>query len=234
MAIVEADVLGWWDFEEGSGTSVSDEIAASPANIDLVASPSWVTGGPTNLPNGVDLNGSGQYGNISKDYDFPSSEGTLSIWFNADTISGTQAVIGNGNLGGECDIFFFSGSLFGRSRFSSDRDVTTSVSASTLYLVTWAFKSGDMEMYVNGSSVGTNTGAGTLNDAGNNLVIGRRAGSSTLYFNGKIFQANLFNRRLTTAEVGELYNSGDGVTYSGLFSGGGGAVKPNYLGFSRL
>ena len=60
MAIVESDVLGWWDFEEGSGTSVADEISTSPTNMDLVATPTWVTGGPTNLANGIDLNGSSQ------------------------------------------------------------------------------------------------------------------------------------------------------------------------------
>lgn len=230
MALSASDVMGWWDFEEGSGTTVADETGSF--DCSLANSPLWVTDGPSNLPKGVDFNGTNQYGEVSNDYD--PSEGALCVWMKTDTTADFRVVAGNGNGGGEADIFFFGGLLYGRSRFGTgDDQVTTTISVSTLYHVVWAFKSGDMALYVNGSLVGTNTATGTLVDNNNNLFFARRSGSASAYYNGKLYQVVLLNRRPSTAEVGEMYNSGAGITYSGLF-GGGGVTPPQFLGYAGL
>lgn len=220
MAIVASDALAWWDFQDGSGTTVVDKITVSPTNLTLFNTPSWVTGGPTNLPNGVDFNGTTQYAQAAKDYDYASGEGTVSVWVNSDNVSSLRTITDDSNLGGEHSLFFNTGNnLLSRSRFGGvDRDISTSVSTSTLYHIVYAFKSGDMQLYVNNVSVGTNTGTGVLSDTGSNFTIARRAVTSAAFLDGRIFQVVVLNRRITTAEVGELWNSGAGVTYDQLFS----------------
>ena len=42
----ESDLIHYWKFEEGSGTSVADSDATNSNSLSLVNSPSWVTDGP--------------------------------------------------------------------------------------------------------------------------------------------------------------------------------------------
>ena len=222
MAIVIGDVLDWWNFQDGSGTTVLSQKSGG-TNIALTGTPTWVTGGPANLPNGVDFDGSSQYGLAATDYNF--TEGAFGVWFSADTLSGTDTICGNGNLGGagEGDIFCSGTTLTGRSRVttpSADKDVTSTISTATLYFVVFNMKPAAFELFVNGSSVSTNTTAGTpLTGGSQQFVVARRSPiSATAYLDGKIFQTMIFNRILTSTEVSDLYNAGAGKTYAQLFS----------------
>jgi hypothetical protein len=219
MAIATTDVLGWWDCQEGTGSTAADSKGAH--NAALAASASWTTGGPANLPNGISFPGSATSGNsVSVPFDYDFSAGCVAFWFNAASVSGTAVVVGNGNGGGEFDILLSgSTSITSRSRYGTDRDITSAISLSTRYFAVYNFASGAMELFLNGSSVGTNANTGTISDSGLNFVWGNRADltDAGTPFNGKIFQVILFNRVLTSTEITALYNAGAGKRYSQAF-----------------
>ncbi|WP_226043503.1 LamG domain-containing protein [Natrinema sp. DC36] len=64
--------------------------------------------------------------------------------------------------------------------------------------------SGDMEFYVNGSSVATAT-IGNLTESGTSSI-GRRGGSG--YLNGLVDDVRIYRKGLTDTEVSNLYNTG--------------------------
>lgn len=224
MAIVPADVLGWWDCQEGTGSTINDETSNN-RDASKGSSVSWTTGGPTNLPNGLSFPGGGDANSkcvVSFDYDY--SEATMAVWVNVTSApSETNWVIGLGNGGGEGDVLIENNTgykIVGIANNGADRKIVngTAISTNTLYHVVYCVKSGAFELFVNGSSVGTNTGTGTLADAGNNFVWGQRSNEgNTRHLVGKIHQVCLFNRALTSAEVSQLYNGGSGRVYANAF-----------------
>lgn len=218
MALVAGDVLGWWNCQEGSGSTTADQSGNSHIGT-LGATATWTTGGPTNIPNGILFAGVLSSSNVTVAFDYDVTQGALGVWFNVSAL-GTTVIAGNGNLGGEFDLFFESGSLKSRSRYTSDQTITSSTTPSTgtTYFVLYNFVSGGMELFLNASSVGTNANTGTLNDTGDNFVWGQRTDGSLL-LTGKIFEVMLLNRTLTGAEITALYNAGAGQTYAQAIGG---------------
>lgn len=228
MAIVTGDVLGWWDFQEGSGSTSADKITAGGTNATLGSLTSWTTGGPTNLPNGVNFPASGANSFVEVAKLYTATSASYSTWVLMNSTTTNQQVIGNGGLGGagQGDIFMeavTANKIKGRSRVSgADYTIvsSSSVSTATLYHMVYTVTNGAQALFINGSSEGTTTGATTLiSPATDNLLFGQRSQkNNTFLLNGKIFQGILFNRELTSTEVSDLYNTGTGKTYAQMFS----------------
>lgn len=70
-----------------------------------------------------------------------------------------------------------------------------------------------MRLYIDGSADGTAAISGTVNDATNNFGLGRGGDINQNFFPGSIDEVGVWKRKLTPAEVGQLYNSGNGLTY---------------------
>lgn len=240
--IGSGDVAGWWDFQEGTGSTVADSIASKNGAI---TGATWTTGGPTNLPNMLDLvAASSHHIKVTNDYDL--SDGTVCVWVNVDNFDITAnletVIVGFGDLGGEMDLMTTqrdgTDDFRGRSRIGgSDRDVDiNSQSTGVLYHVCYGWKSSStddtVQIWKDGSSVTSSTANwGAITDINHNMYWGRRSdGSATKKYDGKIGQTILFNKLLTTTEVAAIYNSGAGCTYSSFnFSTntcGGGSSTP--------
>jgi len=231
MAILESEVLVWADMEEGSGTTTANESTVSSTNGALFGTTSWVTGGPTNIANGIDLDGTSGRIDIAEDFDFADGNGSVVLWFNADSISGFQFLMDMGNSGGEATLFLwdnYTNRLVSRTGYNNtDYDIVSSspVAINNTYCVIYNFASGAMEMFLDNVSVGTNTNTGTIDTTTQNLRIGARSSSTgSLFFDGTIYQALVFDRTLDATERAAIYNSGDGVTYTGYF--GASATTP--------
>jgi hypothetical protein len=217
MALITSDVLGWWDCQEGTGSTTADKSSGAH-NATLAASATWTTGGPTNLPNGINFAADGVNSKVTVPFDYDLSAGAAGVWFKATTLS-TSVIVGNGGVGGEFDIFIETSTLKSRTRYTSDRTIVSSTTPSTgtVYFVLYNFASGAMELFLNASSVGTNTNTGTISDTNDQFGWGQRLNGGDLLYSGKIFGVMLFNRVLTGAEITALYNSGAGQTYAQAF-----------------
>jgi len=92
---------------------------------------------------------------------------------------------------------------------SSTTDVTTS-----WQMVTLVRDSNSYDIYVNGNYENTATWDGTDITNSNPIQIGRRGTpSSGLQFDGKIDEVGIWDRVLTSSEVTQLYNNGNGLEY---------------------
>ncbi len=103
------------------------------------------------------------------------------------------------------------------------RESSTSIALNTWYHVVAVINSGDIELYINGVADGSNPVQGSgldsnLSFSNGRVTIGNARLWQTAYvtsrwFRGKIDEAGIWDRPLTSAEVQALYNKGNGLQY---------------------
>jgi hypothetical protein len=81
------------------------------------------------------------------------------------------------------------------------------------HMVTTTYDGTTLRVYVDSLNVFNKTGTLNIND--NELYYGGRPGGVVQhYFDGVIDEVGLWNRTLTTNEISDLYNDGDGLAYN--------------------
>lgn len=228
--IALTDVAGWWDVSEGSGSTVSDSMVSGTNGT--ITGATWTSGGPSSLPDGLDFNGveGGDYVEVVKDYDLAA--GTVCVWARVDDFDPESDlesfVVDFGNAGGEMTLMTVqrdgTDDFRGRTRWGgtggTDTDVdANSRSTNVLYHVCygWDTATSTNELWVDGISHGTSTASGVIADWDYEFYWGRRASSNSKNLDGQLYQVTLFSRKLADAEIGDVYNGGEGVTYDILF-----------------
>lgn len=225
MAILETDVIGWYDVDEGSGTTLDNAEGTATYDATTVGSPSWTTGGPTNLPNALDFNGTSQY----IDTNVPSSGGlgvgdfTFMGWIRFDSTSfanifndwqssrSTLCRISSGNLE------FYSGS--GTSTLSGNSALAfTDTSAYHFITFTYAASTKTQSISVDNGSFTSVNHTGTKGTSTNDLYIGSRPPAAGDFLDGKVAQAIILSKTVNATERDSVYNSGAGETYANYFS----------------
>ncbi|HET6519253.1 MAG TPA: LamG-like jellyroll fold domain-containing protein [Geminicoccaceae bacterium] len=160
----------------------------------------------------------------------PLADGTVEVWFNADSVSGVRGLLSKDasgfGTGGHLSVWIQGGEIVallqsttaghqlgsGRTRIQAGQDVHVALTFGAL----------GMHLYVNGIEVASNaytggTGA-TSGGSGNfeRLVIGALNGSSasgttnavSSFFDGRIDEVNIYDRALTAGEIGGLRAAG--------------------------
>lgn len=214
--------IGYWKLDEGTGTTATDSSGGGN-NASFNGSPSWVspTGSPIKFANpfAIEFTADGQWLNTGSVL-IPDADYTLSCWFKGgDQTTGTGSIFrpfiaqpGDSGLGDEFSMARGGSVDHGKIRFRVG-DGTTAVSASAYNDNQWHFAAGvrsgsDALLYVDGSLVGTGT-VGTYSDKLSTRFGGDpSAGSNTRYFRGTLDDIRIFDRALTTAEIGVLAAGG--------------------------
>jgi hypothetical protein len=140
--------------------------------------------------------------------------GTFNFWLKtADAGSGYRGVVLKPDAYG---IFLINNNVgmfdWGAA---AERNSGVDVSDDTWHMITLLFESGvanETKIYIDGSLVLTTTI--TVNTQLDGIVFG--AGNnpaSVQYYSGLIDEVGLWNRKITGAEITELYNSGSGIQY---------------------
>ena len=154
---------------------------------------------------------------ISASSSLPPTTGTVSIWFNADSIPnyGTNVwdnagFFGKSNINANIGLddatskirIFYSG--------PDSRSSVTTVSLNQWYLATYTYSSSGSKLYVNGT-LDTDFGAWTWSTGLiNNFAIGCGHGdASGHYFDGNLADARVYDRELSATEIVNLYNGND-------------------------
>lgn len=177
----------------------------------------------------LSFDGSNDYVSIGYGKDLSSSQISVSIWFNVTQIPTSGNVgklIRNRTYGWET-LINPNGEINANlwiSDSSNPSVISTGISTVTVnnwYNSTFTFgtsptspSSGELKLYVNGTTAGITTSSVTTNDDTifyNNtnmfVAIGRDADASNSYFNGKIAIVQIYNRKLSDAEVLQNYNA---------------------------
>ncbi len=218
--ISTSDIAAWWDYDDGSGSTVTDK--SSGGHDGAVNGATWTTGGPTSLDAGLTFTSNNNVRYTG--YTPVLTAGTICAWFNSTSMQpgGHNGPILSASNGSNrpWQMVTDTGDTLGGVTYSSGSYTEIqggSVSAGTLYFgcFGWDFSGTPAsEVWVNGSSVATGAPTGTLATPTNDLMTALRApGDTTINYRGDIFQIILLNRKITTTEVGQLYNSGAGGAY---------------------
>ncbi len=193
-SMTKAELVGWWRFDEGSGT-VAHDTSGNGNDGTFNGDPQWVSGF---IGGALEFDGVDDYVAIG-DLDLTESF-TLTFWMRPSSIpAGWHSVVMK-----EYDYGFeFDGnSLLGRVGNGAGgwgATVTTTISEPAVWYhaaLTW--NGSDLEMFIDASSVGQNTGTHVSND--NPLLFGSWNTSSE-FFNGTIDDVRIYDHVLSGIEI---------------------------------
>lgn len=147
-----------------------------------------------------------------------SQDRTAMVWMYPDSLTNNRCWIewGPGSTGRRFSLMFYEGGI----RCEIDGGgYTTSLAPPTnkwsLVVVTLEGSTlADLEFYMynsEGNSTESGSGANTLNTDNVPLRVGEHVSGNN--FDGLIDEVGIWDRALSAAEIGELYNSGDGLAY---------------------
>lgn len=224
MAIAD-DIKAYWKFDESSGNA-SDSVGSNTLVNNNTAT--YSTGKINNGAYCADA--SNQFFKINSSSDLRIKDDlTIAGWFYFDSTEIMWLVDKRSESGEDFSMYalYFSGgntialrTTNGSSSSLVDRSVAWTPSTSTWYHIAVTRKSSDgsIKFYINGSQQGsTQTGyTGTLRDNSDlPFYVGRYkdSGENDRDLDGRVDELGVWARELTSTEIGELYNSGDGLQY---------------------
>ncbi len=217
-----ANLVGWWRFEENTGTSIADSSTNSNT-ATLTNGPTFSTDVPFPSVYALDFDGTDDYVEVSDhdDLSFGNSSTdsafTMAGWVKLDSTSLQRFI--TKSTSSTAEYIFGTGS--GSNLLLALYDDTTSVvryrlSSATLSTGTWTHvavthSGGTIKLFINGSE-----DSGTSSDIGSYTAMHNSTGTVRLgayqngsqYTNGKLDELAIWDEALTSAEITAMYNSG--------------------------
>ena len=130
---------------------------------------------------------------------------SVSLWFNYSSIGGAKGIIMSNNIGWY--IHLSSATNLDYYNTSSN-NITVSTSANTWYHLATVHDGTSLEVWLNGTSLGTTTVSTPKNNIGQNLTIGAYKPTGFTYnWDGKLDEIGIWNTALTSTQVSEIYNA---------------------------
>ena len=211
-ADLTTDLIAYYKLDETSGTTVTDSTGTNNAtNYNVTVNQ---TG---KIDKAYDFNGNLAYLQSGAQSFTGNSNYTISAWIKTDVADTYQVIFSNGIESPEAGLKFKinSNNTIGVDLANVVGTTSTStVSTGTWYFVTLTKSENTYQIYINGSADGS---AGTITSSNISAIgtqrIGRDVSSGTDYFNGLLDEVGVWSRALTSQEVSDLYNSGDGISY---------------------
>ncbi len=201
-------LAGYWKLDDGSGTSATDSSTNGNTGT-LTNGPTWTTG---QIGGAVNFDGTNDYISLPSTINV-STLGAWSAWFKTSS-SGNNEIIGKDKFNGPTNSNHRVALISGQVVFY---DGTNDVAAYTLtspstyndgnwhhMTATWGMGA---KLYVDGVVVASST-SNAADNSGTYISIGRNnneGNTPTWYFNGQIDEARIYNRVLSSDEVGSLY-----------------------------
>jgi len=144
-----------------------------------------------------------------------TSDYTISLWINPDTVSGTRYVWA-GKYNSRWMQMYMDGSTLKAEQYDTGWKSTsssTTFSTSTWYMVTMTYNdtANLLKLYVNGAYESQVTANGVGSPI-NSFNLGKQPGGSS-YFDGRMDEVSVWNVSLSAGDVSDLYNSGAGLQF---------------------
>lgn len=226
-------LVGYWSFDDATGTKATD--FSGNGNVGtLVGNPTWVNG---KFGNALGFNGSTNYVNVGNNsaFSFESyNKFTISAWVRAPANYSVDGIIASKRTdspatdwrGYELGVLGSTGKLYFVAQYVCCGGTTNMILSGSTNLrdgrwhhVTLTFDgqvagtyAANVSLYVDGVAE-TKTVSSDLLKTGSILnsapfMIGSKAGTADLPFNGTIDEVRIYNRALSTTEITNLYTSG--------------------------
>ena len=227
------DLIGYWKFDEGSGTTAAD--ASGNGNTgNLVGNATRSSTIPPTIefanPYSLSLDGSGDYVTTASSSVLGMVNGdfTAAAWINIGAFDGgDESVFGQlgGGLNNALHLVIRSQKPY-MGFFGNDTGGATTLSTNTWFHIAWRYTqaTGEQAIYVNGTLDTSTTGHAPLQ--GTSAVLIGRWGSGG-YLTGMIDDARIYNRALTNSEIASIAsgNLGAGLVPSGVAASLSGTYK---------
>lgn len=207
--ISEANLIGWWKFDEGSGETAYD---SSGHNHGTVYGAEWSTG---QIDGALSFDGSGDYVHVQDD-DTLDFHNAISIvaWIKVNGWNTTAP------LDRQADVIVRKNGAYILYRYRSNLDFylygpnhrlsypILNISLGTWYHVVATYDRENMKMYIDGLEVSSEPQTANISITTSNLAIGAKSDGIGKYFNGIMDDIQLFDRALSAGEIREFYESG--------------------------
>lgn len=208
-------LVGYWDFDEGSGSTTYDTSANS--NDGTITNASWKGAADCKYGNCLDFDGTGDYVDVGDDDSLTNTNFSASFWINQRSLTAYQVIAGKGVTNGQrewrLDVSYTPDANDGKLRFllggsTGSWAVTTYYSNTALTTNAWyhiviTYNGTTQVIYINGTEDSNNSTTQTLKNGNENLRIGE-SGEGDKFFNGRIDHVMIFDRALTQKEIVEL------------------------------
>jgi regulation of enolase protein 1 (concanavalin A-like superfamily) len=213
--ITMAGQLGYWAFDEGSGTTVKDSSGKGNAGT-LMGGATWADG---KFGKAVKLDGVDDYVQVAHNANLcVTGEVTVSVWVYAErtdgpAASGYQGIVAKGNAPRSYSLYTTAAGPLHFSTGPSGAYIGTT-SSTPLPTKQWVHvavkvEGGQHKYFINGVAAGVG-GAGTvLPGAGDTspVVIGRTAEGASRSFQGMIDDVRIYDLALTDQQILDLFNN---------------------------
>jgi len=226
-ASLKTGLVAYWKFDEGSGSTVSDSSGSN--NGTLVNGPTWVSG---KTGSALQFDGVNDYVNFGAPsaLNLGTGDFTLAAWINPasamlSTTNREFCILGNSQSdwarGAYIEVSTWGGKAFNSYVNGIGMNVAgLTLEAGNWYHVVLTRNSSTMKIYVNGAYTGTRSNAAI---AGNATYQDWRVGypePGAYYFNGKIDEAMIYSRALSSDEVELLYTVPNVLKSDSIFNMG--------------
>jgi len=216
MALTD-NLVAYYKLDETSGTTVTASVGTNGTTYNT---PTWVSG---KINNGLNFVGaSTQYVSIPTKYGFTNVNATLACWvYLADTSKkGLFVKIGDTSWNG----FAFgvgSGDMEtnGNTLLGLYENVrwfgATSIGTGWHHVAMSINSSGVPSLWLDGSLISAYAGTNAINPGDDLTKIGGYVGAGGLsrYLTGIVDEVGIWSRELSSGEISQLYNSGNGLSY---------------------
>lgn len=220
---IKTDLVAFWNLGEASGTRFDAHSTYDLTENGIIGSVTGVVGVAANH---ISSNTDSLYHPDDAAFDV-TGDLTVAGWINSSSLSGSCAIIGKINGGGNQRSYLLYRSLDklrflvcsdGTSGGNTIVESTASISTNTWYFVVGVFKANDVvELWVDGASAVTPVAAPASLHSGTarlELFSFNEGTISTLP--AYLDQVAIWSRALSASEISTLYNSGSGVAYADL------------------
>ena len=136
---------------------------------------------------------------------------SISVWFNADNITGARGIVCKNDAAAQQTYAqYFFDLLSGEIRWRAGRNtVSYGINTGQWYHAVGVYDGSDITLYIDGTSVATDSALSTSYASSQPLYIGRRLNQD--YFEGEIGQVAIYDSALSASQVSDLWNSGTPV-----------------------
>ena len=233
----QSDLVGWWKFNESSGTNAEDSsTTGNDGTLQNMADSDWVeppTGLSTAFGNCLEFDGDDDYVSIPADSAYPSTGSfSVSAWLYPETgvFSHIRSILETVNyhttgVNGNFNFYFNStsghltlASYDGQSSTSSNSTLA-GISLDNWYQVGFVYDASDdvttgdtTQLYVNGAKLGGTAAVNSSSDLGagedNGFLVANDRGTN--FLGGKVDDVRIYGVALTSGNMASIYGSGNG------------------------
>ena len=214
-------LVGYWDFEEGSGQTVKDKSgngndgtlgsSSSADSADPVFGPGHDSSGEGGA--GLQFDGRDDYANLGHGSNLTSNSGfTYSFWMkwsgaNRGGYGGLVEYLNRGIQNSRILMVDSSSKIIVQDPAGTPLTSKYTFSKDAFYHIVLTWDGTLPYLYVNGNLDATGSAASFTSAVSNDIKIGVGADwSPTYYFNGSIDEVRIYNRALSEDEIRQLYN----------------------------